>query len=188
MFEGRFNLAVTPDGGVVLPPGIRKEMHRLWGQKAALLCFGVQFLYVCRADKAEGLLERIDQQLCAAFGDKNGINAYFRQMAASVKRLEPAANGSFALPRRLMELLGVPGGGLVTLLGVEDHLELWNKGHLERQSRNLERLMQSRAPRAALDLLELPICLQDGETPCSLSRAGTPDPRRCGPCVWLRVP
>jgi len=183
MFDGRFSLAVSPEGNVILPPAVRKEMHRQWGQGPALLCFGVQFLYICRAQDAEDLLRRLDTQLCAAFfEDMWAVTGYFRQMEASVARAAPSADGRFALPQRLMELLGVHRGGLLTLLGVEDHLELWNRERLERQMRAFE----LDAPRQGL--LETPICMQGSESPCSLLRGGLPDMRRCGPCVYLRLP
>ena len=184
MFEGRFSLAVVPTGGVMLPPAVRKEMHRAWGMNPELLCFGVQFLYVCQAEKAEHLLRHLDTQLCAATVDKRDVTAYFQQMERSVARLQPDSNGSFILPKPLMGMLGVPEGGVLTLLGVVDHLELWNRPHLERQSKVLEQLMQSKD--APDGLTETPLCLSEGY--CSLARGGKPDPRRCGPCVYLRLP
>ena len=185
MFEGRFSLAVVPDGGVLLPPAIRKEMHKRWGAKPELLCFGVQFLYICEAGQAERLLRHLDAQLCAAVPDKREVTAYFQQMERSVAKLRPDSTGAFTLPRPLMELCGVPGGGVLTLLGVVDHLELWNRAHLEKQSKVLEGLTQS-SKAAPAALAETPLCLSEGY--CSLARGGQPDPRRCGPCVYLRLP
>ena len=183
MFDGRFSLAVSPEGNVILPPAIRKKMHRQWGQSPALLCFGVQFLYICLAQNAEALLQRLDTQLCAAFpGDMGAVTDYFRRMENSVAQVAPSADGRFALPQRLMELLGVHRGGLLTLLGVEDHLELWNRERLELQMQAFENGAPGRG------LLETPICLQDSEHPCSLLRGGLPEAKRCGPCVYLRLP
>jgi len=67
---------------------------------------------------------------------------------------------------------------------VEDHLELWDRVRLERQSRALDQ----KNPPESRSLLETPICLYDGELPCSLLKDGAPTPKRCGPCVHLRLP
>ncbi len=172
----------------MLPPRIRKEIHRMWGDNPRLLCFGAQFLYICHEEQAEALLVRVDNQLCAAFmDDLPSVNNYLRSMQHSVAQLQPEANGTFVLPRRLMECLDAPRGGLLSLLGVSDHLEIWNSEHLKKQSNWLEQQTQSRSPRITAPQ-DTPICLQGSETPCSLLRDGLPTPRRCGPCVYLRLP
>jgi len=171
----------------MLPPRVRKEMHRLWGESPALLCFGAQFLYLCREERAEELLARVDRQLCAAYaGNMQAVNAYLGRMQDSVAQLRPNLNGSFDLPRRLMERLGAPRGGLLALLGVDDHLEIWNSERLETQSAWLERQVQAKNPQRTVPE-DTPICIQGGEHPCSLLKDGLPVPRRCGPCVYLRL-
>ena len=187
MFEGRYSLALGPEGTVMLPPRVRKEMHSLWGERPRLLCFGAQFLYLCREEQAEELLARVDRQLCAAFGDQMHIvNGYLGRMSDSVAQLRPNPNGSFDLPRRLMERLDAPRGGLLALLGVHDHLEIWNAGRLETQTAWLEKQLKAKAPHRASPE-DSPICLQGGDNPCSLLKDGLPVPRRCGPCVYLRL-
>ena len=187
MFEGRYSLTLGPGGTVLLPPKVRKEMHSLWGERPRLLCFGAQFLYLCREEQAEALLTRVDRQLCAAFaGDLRMVNGYLLRMQDSVAQLQPGPNGSFDLPRQLMERLGVPRGGLLALLGVGGHLEIWNAERLRTQSAWLERQVQAKASlRTAPE--DAPICMHDDEHPCSLLKDGLPVPRRCGPCVYLRL-
>jgi len=171
----------------MLPPKIRKEMHRLWGESPRLLCFGAQFLYLCRENQAEELLARVDRQLCAAFAqDLRIVNGYLLRMQDSVAQLRPGQGGVFDLPRRLMERLGAPRGGLLALLGVGGHLEIWNAERLETQSAWLEKQLKAKnAPRTIPE--ETPICLHDDEHPCSLLKEGLPVPKRCGPCVYLRL-
>ena len=184
MLEGRYSVAVSPEGAVTLPPPLHRDLTRMWGGEPELLCFGVQFAYLCRADDAQSLLMRLDRQLCAAFeDDMRQVNVYFRALERSVARAELMPDGHFALPPTLRALLGMQTGGVLTLLGVEDHLELWEPAQLDAQSRTLER----KAPDGARPLLETPICLREGDA-CSFLRGGLPEPRRCGPCVWLRVP
>ena len=171
----------------MLPEKVRKEMHRLWGENPRLLCFGAQFLYICREEQAEALLSRVDSQLCAAFSDHlQEVTDYLGCMVDSVAQLRPGLNGAFGLPRRLMARLDAPRGGLLALLGVDDHLEIWNSERLETQSAWLERQLQERVPIRTVPE-DTPICLQTGEHPCSLLRGGLPVPRRCGPCVYLRL-
>ena len=186
MFEGRYSLALGAEGTVMLPEKVRKEMHSMWGESPRLLCFGAQFLYVCREERAEALLARVDRQLCAAFdGRLQEVNKYFLHMQDSVTRLRPGQNGEFDLPRRLMARLDAPRGGLLALLGVDDHLEVWNAERLRAQSAWLEQQVRAKAPLRAVPQ-DTPICLQGGE-PCSLLKDGLPAPRRCGPCVYLRL-
>ena len=185
MFDGRYFVAVSPEGAITLPPAVRREMQRLWGTNPELLCFGVQFLYISRVDQAEALLRRIDNRLCAGFGhDMRQVNAYFRAMDRSVAQLNTVSDGRFVLPQQQRNMLGVPSGGLLVLLGVDDHLELWNREELEAQTRLLE---QKELP-GQRGLLETPICLQSDDEPCSLLKDGLPVPKRCGPCVYLRLP
>jgi len=180
-------LALGPEGTVLLPEKVRKEMHRLWGENPPLLCFGAQFLYLCQESQAEALLARVDRQLCAHFNENlREVNDYLGRMADSVARLRPGLNGEFDLPRRLMARLDAPRGGQLALLGVDDHLEIWNAVRLEARSVWLEKQVQERAPVRGLPE-DTPICLQGGEQPCSLLKGGLPVPRRCGPCVYLRL-
>jgi len=184
MFDGRFALAVSPEGAVTLPAALRRKMLNIWGIEPLLMCFGVQFCYLCHAEQAESLLRRIDQRICAAFRhDMRQVNAYLHAMERSVTQLEPMPGGRLILPPAQRSLLCVPEGGLLTLLGVDDHMELWNSDDLEAQARQLEQ--KGSGPRG---LLETPICLQSGDDPCSLLKSGVPAPKRCGPCVYLRLP
>ena len=188
MFEGRYSLALGPEGAVMLPPKIRKEMHRHWGESPRLLCFGAQFLYLCKEEQAEELLARVDRQLCAAFaGDLGAVNGYLLRMQDSVAQLQPGRGGGIDLPQRLMERLGAPRGGLLALLGVGDHLEIWNADRLRTQSAWLERQVQAKAPLRTVPE-DTAICLHDEEHPCSLLKDGVPVPKRCGPCMFLRLP
>ena len=187
MFEGRYSVALGPEGTVMLPPRVRKEMHSLWGESPRLLCFGAQFLYLCREEQAEALLARVDRQLCAAFaGDLQIVNGYLLRMQDSVAQLQPGRGGAFDLPRRLMERLDAPRGGLLALLGVGDHLEIWNADRLRTQSAWLEKQVQAKVPLRTVPE-DTAICLQGSENPCSLLKGGLPVPKRCGPCVYLRL-
>ncbi|MCL2300628.1 MAG: hypothetical protein FWC27_10845 [Firmicutes bacterium] len=187
MFEGRYSLALGPEGTVLLPPKVRKELHSQWGESPRLLCFGAQFLYLCKEEQAEELLSRADRQLCAAFAeDLRAVTAYLLRMQDSVAQLQPGRNGAFDLPQHLMERLNAPRGGLLALLGVGDHLEIWNAVRLQKQSAWLEKQTKARNLQRSTPE-ETPICLQGGETPCSLLKDGLPVPKRCGPCMYLRL-
>ncbi|MCL2105555.1 MAG: division/cell wall cluster transcriptional repressor MraZ [Oscillospiraceae bacterium] len=188
MFEGRYSIAVNPEGEIVLPPALRKEMHLRMGPSPALMGFGVQFLYICGEDGAEELLVQLNAQLCAAFsGDKRQATAYFKQMGPSVTKLFPSDSGRIKLSRAMLELLEYRQGDLLTVMGVGDHLEIWNRARWQARLRALERSMLNKSEPAQHSLLETPICLQRGES-CSLLRNGRPQPKLCGPCVHLRLP
>lgn len=184
MFQGRYSLAVSPEGGVTLPPAVRRKAYRMWGEKPTLLSFGAQFAYLCNENQAEALLTRIDQRLCDVFDKQDPqLIGYFRAMERSVAQISVLPGGRFIMPQQLMDLLGVHAGGLLTLLGVDDHLELWNRETLAVQTSMLSQKNQE-----TRTLLETPICLQNDDMPCSLLKGGRPSPKRCGPCVYLRLP
>jgi len=184
MFEGRYSVAVSPEGVIALPAALRREVPRMWGKEPALVCFGVQFLYLCHIDQAEALLRRIDERLCAVFPKEDRqMIAYLRALERSVSRPEYLPGGRIALPPRALELLAVPEGSLPTLLGVDEHLELWNRDALETKTQLL-----AQKNTGERSLLDTPICLQNDDMPCSLLKDGQPTPKRCGPCVYLRLP
>ena len=184
MFEGRYSIAVSPEGVIALPAALRREVPRMWGKEPALLCFGVQFLYICHVDQAEALLRRIDERLCAVFPKEDRqLIAYLAALERSVARLEFLPGGRICLPPRALELLALTAGVLPTLFGVDEHLELWNRDELQAKTQLLAQKTPGERP-----LLETPICLQNDDMPCSLLKDGRPAPKRCGPCVYLRLP
>jgi len=189
MFEGRYSVAVSPEGVIALPAAMRREVPRIWGKEPALLCFGVQFLYFCHIDQAEALLRCIDERICAVFPKEDRqVIAYLHALEHSVARPEYLPGGRIALPPSALELLGAAEGKLPILLGVDDHLELWNRDELQDKMQQLaQKSSGERTPSEQL-LLETPICLQNDDMPCSLLKDGRPTPKRCGPCVYLRLP
>jgi DNA-binding transcriptional regulator/RsmH inhibitor MraZ len=185
MLSGKFSLAVSPEGDIFLPPNVRRELARMYGSYA-LMGFGVQFLYLCEQREAESLLRQIDAQLLAAFpANKRQVNRFLSALSDSVAMLSPDAKGKIHLPTHLLDLLEHKPGELLTLFGVEDHLELWNGVCWRERTQALERNVQLK--KTDVSLLETPICLQREEA-CSMLRNGRPQPKICGQCVRLRLP
>ena len=184
MLEGRYSVAVSLEGVIALPSALRRQAPRMWGKEPALLCFGVQFLYICHIDQAEALLRRIDERLCAVFPKEDRqMIAYLRALERSVSRPAYLPGGRIALPPSALELLGLAEGELPTLFGVGEHLELWNRDELHAKTQQL-----TQKNTGERSILETPICLQNDDMPCSLLKDGQPIPKRCGPCMYLRLP
>ncbi|MDR2753720.1 MAG: hypothetical protein LBB50_05380, partial [Oscillospiraceae bacterium] len=65
---------------------------------------------------------------------------------------------------------------------VGSHWELWNRDWLERQLHALK------TDATARSVPLMPVCLNESDPPCSLLRGGLPALKRCGDCVFLRLP
>lgn len=183
MFKSNHSVALGPNGEITFPTSARRDMQRQWGGNPSLIAFGVQFLYICHVDAAEDLFMRIHDRLCATFGSHDPqVNDYLHAVERSMAKLEQLPNGRYALPPQTRALLNSPKDGLLTLLGIDDHFELWNRTELETQVRLLQRKGDN-DPRA---LLETNICLHSEQ--CSLMKDGIAIPKRCGQCLYLRLP
>jgi len=183
MFKSSHTVALGPNGEITFPSPVRREMQRQWGSSPTLMAFGVQFLYICHVDATEELFLRIHNRLCATFGPNDPqVCDYLHAVERSMAKLDALPNGRFALSAQTRALLNSPKDGLLTLLGIDDHFELWNRTELETQVRLLQRKGDD-DPRA---LLETHICLHNER--CSLMKDGMAVPKRCGQCLYLRLP
>jgi DNA-binding transcriptional regulator/RsmH inhibitor MraZ len=186
MFEGKIGTMVSPAGEVKLPAAFLAQFKRQYGDTPEILTFGAQFLYVCEKNVGEKLIRRIDTQLLHACEDgKRQVTAYLKRSAGLLLSSPLTADGKFRISRPAMEMLALPHGGRLTLIGMEEYIELWNPKLFEKRIKQLEKSMRGWAY-AELSLLELPICMQ--EEPCAMLKDSGPDPRTCGPCLYMRFP
>ena len=183
IFKDSYAIALGPRGEINLPISVRRNMVPFGGTAAPLMTFGVQFLNICAVDEAEELLMRIYGRLCDVFGPQDTqVADYLLAVERSMAKLQPLGNGRYILPPHTRKLLNSPSDGMLTLMGVDDHLELWNRAELETQTQLLKRKGDS-APRS---LLETQICLHMDK--CTLLKDGKAVPKRCGRCIYLRLP
>jgi DNA-binding transcriptional regulator/RsmH inhibitor MraZ len=182
----KYSAGVTAKGDFTLPPKFRKELHKRYGFGATLALFGAQFIYICEQSLAPALIERIDKQLTAAYPKHVDFATNYLRAACKYSATQKlTAGGQLRLPLDIREMLGVPSGGMLTILGVGDYMELWNTEVWEARRATLLQSMEQWEV-APVSLLETPICMQTD--PCSLLKDGQPDPRACGPCQCLRLP
>lgn len=72
---------------------------------------------------------QLAQRLAQASPTAREVREYSRMFYAQSVRVEMDRQGRIRIPKELIDLVGL--GGEVVLLGVQDHLELWDKGRWE---------------------------------------------------------
>jgi MraZ protein len=77
----------------------------------------------------EAALAALAMRLSAASPAQDDVRAFSRLFYARAERVEADAQGRIRLPAALAELAAL--GREVVLLGVHDHLELWDRGRWE---------------------------------------------------------
>ncbi|MDR1733682.1 MAG: hypothetical protein LBR73_02230 [Oscillospiraceae bacterium] len=213
MFEGKYPAAVKPNGEIILPPALTEEFRRLHGDEITLSLFGAQFIYICGQSFAAEIIDQLVSQVSTAFPrDKELVDSYIevlneyytevpltihfkeqkkKHRLFGIKEIElpEEPESSFMLPEHMRPLLGIlPGASeVLTLIGVEDYLELWKPETFDERSQALIAVNDRQRRRA--NLFETAVCMHLG-TECSLltENRGKPPMNACGPCLFLRVP
>jgi len=76
-----------------------------------------------------GALESVAGRLAAASPTREDVRAFSRLFYAQCEQVEVDKQGRMRIPERLAELAGLTKEAV--LIGVHDHLELWDKGRWE---------------------------------------------------------
>lgn len=83
----------------------------------------------CVGVYTEAGLEQLAARLAEAPPTHSSVRTYLRLFYAQAERVEVDSQGRIRLPDRLISLAGV--GREVVLLGVQDHIELWDRKRWE---------------------------------------------------------
>lgn len=77
----------------------------------------------------EGAFEQLAARLAAASPTQHDVRAFGRLFYGQAERVEPDRQGRIRLPARLAEAAGIRREAV--LVGVGDHLELWDRQRLD---------------------------------------------------------
>jgi len=103
---------------LALPKRVREQLGDI---KKLFVSQGVdQCLWLFGPNDLDQLAEKIDQ----APGAHGKVRVFSRLLFASMEEVELDRNGRILLPERLVQFAGLAHD--VTLIGVRDHLELWD--------------------------------------------------------------
>ena len=94
----------------------------------------------------ESSFEALAQKLSNASPNAVGVRSYSRLFFARVQRLEIDKSGRIRIPKELAELAAITKE--VVLVGVRDHIELWDKQHWDQYLQQNEPIYDEFAERA----------------------------------------
>lgn len=122
MFFGRFNHSLDDKGRLVIPSKMREQFSRLIyimkGYDGALAIY-----------KEQEFLKLVEQAEKLDFNKKN-TRFYLRSQLASTCELELDKQGRVQIPTQLLNQYKI--GKDVIIIGVGDHIEVWDKAIYEK--------------------------------------------------------
>jgi MraZ protein len=126
LLTGAFSRAIDEKLRIAIPKRIREELLR--GNGHALFVApgtdGSLALYT------EDVFSAVAARLAAASPAEQDVRAFSRLFYSQAQRVEFDTQGRIRIPPELAELVKL--GREAVLIGVMDHLELWNRQHWER--------------------------------------------------------
>jgi MraZ protein len=124
LLTGTFQRAIDEKGRVAIPKPIREALGE--SNKSLFLTpntDGSLALYT------EAALARLAERLAAASPNGQDVRAFGRLFYARAQAVELDSQGRVRIPPELAQLAGLESEAV--LLGVQDHLELWDKSRWE---------------------------------------------------------
>ena len=138
---GEYELNVDEKNRLLIPSEVRGRIKPAEDGEGFFLVIGIDrrpWLYPERY--YEQLVTRQPGEITPA----NDLHAFDQMHFALASRLEPDKQGRVLLPDKILKRAGIQKE--VTLIGVRDHLELWNRADWEARREELEK----RGPEIAL--------------------------------------
>jgi MraZ protein len=124
LLTGTFQRAIDEKGRIAIPKPIREALGE--SNKSLFLTpntDGSLALYT------EAALARLAERLAAASPNGQDVRAFGRLFYARAQAVELDSQGRVRIPPELAQLAGLASEAV--LLGVQDHLELWDKSRWE---------------------------------------------------------
>jgi MraZ protein len=124
LLTGTFQRAIDEKGRIAIPKPIREALGE--SNKSLFLTpntDGSLALYT------EAALARLAERLAAASPNGQDVRAFGRLFYARAQAVELDSQGRVRIPPELAQLAGLESEAV--LLGVQDHLELWDKSRWE---------------------------------------------------------
>lgn len=131
---GEYELTVDDKNRLLVPAEVRRSINPEEHGKAFFLVVGVNrmpWMY------PERYYEHLATQVPSDVTPAQDLLAFDQLHFAMASRIEPDSQGRVLLPDRTLRRAGISKE--VTLIGVRDHLELWNRGEWETYREELEK-------------------------------------------------
>ena len=134
VLTGEFELNIDEKNRLLVPSEIRKSINQQEHGDGFFLVMGINrrpWLY------SERYYENLVTAGPADITPENDLLAFDQLHFALASRLEPDGQGRLLLPMKTLRRAGIQKE--VTLIGVRDHLEVWNRADWEARIEELER-------------------------------------------------
>lgn len=141
MLFGHYEHTLDEKGRLVIPRKLRDEL----GQLVYILKGFDGALAVYQATKFEELASQIDKMPF----NKASTRSYIRAQLSSACDLEVDKMGRVQLPTHLLNKYSI--GKDVVILGVGDHMEIWDKAAYEEYEKNMDKDFEDIAEELNLD-------------------------------------
>ncbi len=133
LLYGEYELVIDEKNRLLIPSEVRRQIDPERDGEALFLIAGVNKVpWVYPERYYEDLVARRPAELTPA----EDVLAFDQLNFALASRLEPDKQGRVLIPDKTLRRAGV--GKEVTLIGVRDHLELWNRADWENRRQALE--------------------------------------------------
>ncbi len=129
MLFGHYEHTLDEKGRLVIPRKLREEL----GQLVYILKGFDGALAIYQANKFEELVAQIDKMPF----NKASARSYIRAQLSSACDLEVDKMGRVQLPTHLLNKYSI--GKDVVILGVGDHMEIWDKATYEQYEKNMDK-------------------------------------------------
>ncbi|HEX4129151.1 MAG TPA: division/cell wall cluster transcriptional repressor MraZ [Pirellulales bacterium] len=125
LLTGTFPRAVDEKQRIAIPKRIRDALN-LTESSVLYITRGTDTSLAVYTEEG---LERLAERLAAASPTQNDVRAFSRLFYAQAEPVEVDSQGRVRIPGGLAQVAEL--GGEVVLVGVQDHLELWNRQRWE---------------------------------------------------------
>ena len=132
ILHGEFDLSIDDKNRFLIPSEIRKRMEPERDGNAFFMVIGADrrpYIYT------ERYYESLVEQQPAELSPGRDRLAYDRRMFGTACYLEPDKQGRVLIPDQVRKRTGLEKE--VTLVGVRDHMELWNRAEWEAEREKL---------------------------------------------------
>ena len=134
VLTGEFELNIDDKNRLLIPSEVRKSINQAEHGEGFFLVMGINrkpWLY------SERYYENLVTAAPADLTPEQDLLAFDQLHFAMASRVEPDGQGRLLLPQKILRRAGI--GKEVTLIGVRDHLEVWNRSDWDARIEELEK-------------------------------------------------
>ena len=134
VLTGEFELNIDDKNRLLIPSEVRKSINQSTHGDGFFLVMGINrkpWLY------SERYYEELVTAAPADITPEQDLLAFDQLHFALASRVEPDGQGRLLLPQKILRRAGIQKE--VTLIGVRDHLEVWNRGDWDARIDELEK-------------------------------------------------